>query len=183
MPPGSGFTFGVTTTGTPAPALSATGLPAGVTFADNGNGSGTLTGLASVASGSYPITFTATNIAGTTSQAFTLVVTAATIPTFTSAANATEPYHTAFNFTVQTTGAPIPTLTSSALPTGVTFHDNGNNTGTLSGTNAVTPSSYPITFTATNIAGTATQSFTLVVTAQSTPTITSPTTGQSGEPG
>ncbi len=139
VPPGSGFTFAVTATGTAPLALSASGLPAGVTFVDNGGGSGTLTGLNSVASGSYTITFTATNAFGTTSQTFTLVVTAASIPTFTSANSVTEPYHTAFTFTVQTTGAPAPALTSSALPPGVTFHDNGNNTGTLSGTNSGRP--------------------------------------------
>jgi len=176
VPPGSGFTFAVTATGTPTPALSASGLPTGVTFVDNGGGSGTLTGLNNVASNTYAITLTATNSAGTATQPFTLVVSAASVPTFTSVNSATEPYHTAFNFTVQTTGAPTPTLTTSALPAGVTFHDNGNNTGTLSGTNSVVPFSYGITFTATNSAGTATQTFTLVVSAQSTPTITAPTT-------
>ncbi len=174
--PGSAHTFAVTATGSPIPALSASGLPTGVTFADNGGGSGTLTISSGVASGTYDITFTATSPAGTATQAFTLVVSAATIPTFTSVNSVTEPYHTAFTFTVQTTGAPPPTLTSSALPPGVAFHDNGNNTGTLSGTNSVTASSYAITFTATNSAGTATQAFTLVVSAQSTPTITAPTT-------
>ena len=183
VPPGAGFTFAVTATGTPKPALSATGLPAAVTFVDNGGGNGTLTGLNSVASGSYAITFTATNSAGTTSQAFTLVVTAASAPTFTSGNSATEPFHTAFNFTVQTTGAPTPAITASAFPPGVTFHDNGNNTGTLSGTNSVVPFSYGITFTATNSAGTVTQTFTLVVSAQSAPTITSPTTSNPVNPG
>ena len=183
VPPGSGFTFAVTATGTPTLALSAAGLPAGVTFVDNGGGSGTLTGLNSVASGTYTITFTATNGFGTTSQTFTLVVSAASIPTFTSANSVTEPYHTAFTFTVQTTGAPIPALTSSALPPGVSFHDNGNNTGTLSGTASVVPFSYNITFTATNSAGAPTQTFTLVVSALSTPTITFPTAASPVDPG
>ena len=183
-PPGSGFSIAVTATGTPTPSLSASApLPAGVTFADNGGGHGTLTGTNNVAPNTYTITFTATNSAGTATQVFTLVVSAASAPTFTSANSVTEPYHTAFSFTVRTTGAPTPTITSSALPPGVTFVDNGNNTGTLSGTNSVVPFSYGITFTATNSAGTATQSFTLVVSAQSTPTITSPTVANPENPG
>ena len=45
----------------------------------------------------------------------------------------------------------------------MTFVDNGSGSGTLAGTNAVAVGSYPITFTATNSVGTATQNFTLVV--------------------
>jgi Putative Ig domain len=50
-------------------------------------------------------------------------------------------------------------------PSGVTFTDNGNGTGTLSGTPATgTAASYPITFTATNgIGAPAVQNFTLTV--------------------
>ena len=55
---GATGSFTVTTTGSPTAALSKTGsLPSGVTFTDNGNGTATLTGLASLAT-SYPITIT-----------------------------------------------------------------------------------------------------------------------------
>ncbi len=41
------FTFDVTTSDTPAnPTLTATGLPAGLTFMDNGNGTGVINGPA-----------------------------------------------------------------------------------------------------------------------------------------
>ena len=70
-------------------------------------------------------------------------------------------------FTVTTTGFPAPTLTlgGAALPAGVTFVDNGNGTGTLSGTPAAgTGGTYAITFTATNgVGSTAPQAFTLTV--------------------
>jgi hypothetical protein len=71
-------TFTVTTSGVPTPSLSASGaLPAGVTFVDNANGTGTLAGTpAAGTSGTYPITFTAAN--GNTPdavQSFTLTIT------------------------------------------------------------------------------------------------------------
>ena len=65
----------VTTTGEPAPALSdnSATLPAGITFTDNGNGTATIAGTPAAGSGgTYPVTITATNAAGTTSQSFVL---------------------------------------------------------------------------------------------------------------
>lgn len=72
---GSAGTFTVTSTGVPIATLSETGtLPSGVTFADNADGTATLSGT-STASGSYPLTITASNgIAPDATQAFTLVV-------------------------------------------------------------------------------------------------------------
>jgi hypothetical protein len=85
-------------------------------------------------------------------------------PSITSASNTTFTQGASGSFTVTATGTPTPSLTESgSLPNGVTFHDNGNGTATLSGTAAVL-GSYPITFTASNGIGTpATQSFTLTV--------------------
>ncbi len=80
--------FSVTTTGTPDPSLTETGaLPAGVTFVDNGNGTATLAGTPTTG-GSFPITLTASNLTGTTTQSFVLTVPVA--PTITSAATATS---------------------------------------------------------------------------------------------
>jgi len=70
------------------------------------------------------------------------------------------------SFTVTATGYPTPSISSSgALPSGVTFVDNGNGTATLSGTPAFGSSgTYPLTFTASSGFGTdATQNFTLIV--------------------
>jgi Putative Ig domain len=174
---GTAFSFTVTTTGTPAPTLTHAGtLPSGITFTDNGNGTATLSGTAAAsAKGPYPITFTAKNSTGTASQAFVLTV--ANPPAFSSAATATETAGTAFTFTVNTTGYPTAALTAAGAPAGVSFSDNGNGSGTLSGTTAVAAGSYPITFTAKNAGGTTTQSFTLTVNAAGTkvpvPTFTS----------
>jgi hypothetical protein len=84
----------------------------------------------------------------------------------TSANNTTFTVGAAGSFTVTTTGSPSPSLTETgALPSPVTFKNNGNGTATLSGTPAGgTAGSYPITITASNGVGTAaTQAFTLTV--------------------
>lgn len=82
---GNAGSFSVTTTGFPAPSLSEIGsLPAGVTFADNGDGTATFSGTPAVGSaGSYPLTVTA-RISGQgdvsqASQSFTLSVDAAPV--------------------------------------------------------------------------------------------------------
>src|SRR5271167_4529708 len=172
---GTAGTFTVTTTGgVPTPALSETGaLPTGVTFTDNGNGTGKLSGTpAAGTGGSYPITIKATNTAGTGSQAFTLTVDQTA--TISSANNTTFTVGAAGTFNVTTTGGiPTPALTETgALPAGVTFTDNGNGTATLAGTpGAGTGGTYAITLKATNTAGTGTRAFTLTV--DQAPAITS----------
>jgi large repetitive protein len=177
---GAAGSFTVTTSGFPLPTLARGGvaLPAGVTFVDNGNGTGTLSGTPSAGTGgTYAITFTATNTAGASApQAFTLTVNQA--PAITSANTANFTVGQAGTFTVTTTGFPTATITRTgvALPTGVTFVDNGNGTATLSGTPAAgTAGAYAFTLTAANgVTPDATQSFTLNVNAP--PAITSANT-------
>ncbi len=160
-------TFSVTTTGTPTSSITETGgLPAGVTFVDNGNGTATLSGTPGAGtSGTYPITIKAHNGVGVdASQSFTLTVN--TAPVITSGTSTTFTVGTLGTFSVTTTGTPNPTLTETgALPTGVTFVDNGNGTATLSGTpGAGTAGIYSITIKAHNGIGTdASQTFTLTV--------------------
>jgi hypothetical protein len=86
----------------------------------------------------------------------------------TSAASAQFPTGASSSFTVTTdaTEWPIPTLSESgALPSGVTFHDNGDGTATLTGTpTAAVAGSYPLEITASNgVAPDATQQFALAV--------------------
>jgi subtilisin-like proprotein convertase family protein len=161
---GTAGSFTVSATGVPAPTIGRSGtLPSGVTFVDNGNGTGTLSGMPAVGSGgTYPITFTATNGAGSPSQSFTLTVNEA--PTITSANNVTFVFGAPDSFTVTTTGdLPMTINEAGALPSGITFTDNGNGTGTLSGT-ATASGTFPITFTASNgVGSSAAQSFTLTV--------------------
>ncbi|MEA2610029.1 MAG: hypothetical protein QOJ75_2272 [Chloroflexota bacterium] len=164
---GSAGTFAVTTTGSPTPAVSQTGaLPTGVTFTPNANGTATLAGTpATGTAGTYPLVLTAANgISPNATQNFTLTVNAA--PAITSANAVSFTVGSSGTFTVTTTGHPNATVgESGALPSGVTFANNGNGTATIAGTPATgTDATYPITFTATNgISPDATQSFTLTV--------------------
>ena len=63
-------------TGYPVPALTEGGtLPAGLTFTDNGNGTGDIAGTpAPGSSGRYPVTITAASGLGPASESFTIVV-------------------------------------------------------------------------------------------------------------
>jgi hypothetical protein len=95
-------------------------------------------------------------------------------PAITSASSTTFTVGSSGFFTVTTTGTPTPTLTmSGALPTGLTFTDNGNGTATLAGTPAANMGGvYSLSITAGNGATpNATQSFTLTV--DQPPSITS----------
>jgi len=172
---GSAGSFTVTThAGFPtATTVTESGsLPSGVTFTDNGDGTATLAGTpASGTGGSYPLTLTATNTVGHTDQAFTLTVTASTV--ITSADHTTFAVGSAGSFTVTTSPTATSITSSGALPSGVTFHDNGNGTATLAGTPAAgTGGSYSLTITASNgVPPNSVQSFTLTVT--EVPTITS----------
>jgi large repetitive protein len=67
--------FTVTTTGSPTPSIAESGaLPEGVTFFDNGNGTGSLNGFPST-TGTFPISFTASNgVNPNATQSFTLQV-------------------------------------------------------------------------------------------------------------
>ncbi len=106
--------------------------------------------------------FTAGNLVGTAA------------PNITSAASTTLTIGAAGSFTVTSTGAPVAALSESgALPSGVSFTDNGDGTATLAGTPAAgTGGTYALTITASNgVAPDATQNFTLTV--DQAPAITS----------
>jgi hypothetical protein len=167
--------FTVLTTGAPVPTLTESGaLAAGVTFADNADGTASLSGTpADGTGGTYSFTITASNGVGDdATQNFILAVDQA--PAITSAGTTTFREGTSGTFIVQTTGFPAASLNESGtLPRGVAFTDNGNGTATLAGTPAVGMSgNYTLAIIAHNSSGAdATQSFTLTV--NTGPSITS----------
>jgi autotransporter-associated beta strand protein len=173
---GQAGNFAITTTGFPKPTLTESGsLPGGVTFHDNGNGTGSLAGMPFASTGgTYSFTITAHNGVGAdATQAFTLTIDQA--PAITSPTGTTFTVDTSGTFTVNTTGFPTVSLTESgALPNGVTFTDNGNGTATLAGIpGSSAGGSYSLTITGHNGVGLdATQTFTLTV--DQPPGITNP---------
>jgi hypothetical protein len=86
-------------------------------------------------------------------------------PTFASADNATFTNDVAGSFQIVTTGTPVPTLTEGGiLPYGMGFDPAGSRIwGTPSVLHSGRAGPFSITLTATNSAGTTTQSFTLFV--------------------
>jgi hypothetical protein len=153
---GSTGSFTPTASGTPTPTITESGaLPGGVTFSG-----GVLSGDPT-ATGTFPISFTATNGIGNPAvQDFTLTVNS--VPAFTSADGATFSVNGPGTFTVAASGFPTPSFTEDGSLDGLSFNDNGDGTATLSGTPTAT-GSFPITFYAANSAGTTPQSFTLTV--------------------
>ena len=155
--------------------MSETGaLPSGVTFVDNGDGTATLAGTpAAGTSRSYPLQITASNgVSPDAVQSFVLTVDQP--PTITSANSTTFETNQAGSFTVDTSGYPAPAMSETgALPSGVTFVDNGDGTATLAGTpDAGTGGIYPLQITASNgVSPDAVQSF--VLTVDQPPAITS----------
>ncbi|MGA2231470.1 MAG: putative Ig domain-containing protein [Tepidisphaeraceae bacterium] len=172
--------FTVTTTGFPTAAVTESGaLPSGVAFVDNHNGTATLSGTPAAGTGaSYVLTLTANNaVTPNATQMFTLTVDQA--PSITSAPAKAFTTGAAGTFSITTSAFPIPTLVENgALPSGVTFVDNGNGTATLSGTPAAgAGGTYGVAITAANgISPSAVQA--LILTVDQAPAITSaPSTG------
>jgi hypothetical protein len=178
----------MSTTGFPMPTLGFTGtLPNGITFVDNLNGTGTLGGTAAVGSGGNytTVAITASNAAGAAIPHPVNPIIIREAPAFLSGTTTTFTVGTAGTFSITTRGFPRPALTETgALPTGVTFTDNGNGSATLAGTPATgTDGTYLLTLKATNTVSTATQTFTLQVNAGPAITSTNNTTFTVGTAG
>ena len=167
---GTAGSFPVAACGRPTPTvtLKSGALPAAVRFTG-----GSLTGTPATGTGNtYPLVFEATNAGGTVDQNFTLTVNEA--PAIANPNAATFVVGTPGRFTFIAHGFPASTLShTGALPTGVTFTDNGNGTATLAGpASAGTGGTYLLTITAHNgVSPDATQAFTLTV--NEAPAITS----------
>src|SRR5262249_26231597 len=150
---GTAGTFTVTATGAPTPALStADALPNGLTFTDNGDGTGTIAGTPAAGSArDYQLHLVAANGAlpnGT--QTLTLKVKQA--PVFTSSGTATFQVGVAGSFTVTADAVPPANFTlHGTLPPGLTFTDNGDGTATIAGTpSAGSTGNYNVTISAAN---------------------------------
>ncbi|WP_349866110.1 putative Ig domain-containing protein [Leifsonia sp. WHRI 6310E] len=135
---GSAGSFTVTTTGRPTadPIAVAGTLPAGLTFTDHHDGTATIAGTPAAKTGGVrTLSLTAGNGVGT-AAAQTLTLTVQEAPVLTGSAVATATAGQSFGFTVTTDrGYPVPTIAvTGTLPAGLAFVDNGDGTGTISGT-------------------------------------------------
>jgi alpha-tubulin suppressor-like RCC1 family protein len=162
---GGAFSFRVTTTGSPPAVISKKGtLPSGVSFKYLGGGTASISGTpAHSASGAYPVTLTARNKTATATQAFTLTVTRA--PGLRKIPEAAAEVGVTLSLAITATGYPAPALTESgSLPAGLSFTSNPDGTAAIAGIPLPgSGGSYPITVTAANASGTASQSRILTV--------------------
>lgn len=158
---GSTFNVAATATSGLTVAITTSGVCSG-----SGNGSATVT----ITSGTGTCTVhynQAGNADYNAAAEVTEDVAATEGPAFTSVDNTTFGINSFGTFTITTSGNPTPTIshTAGALPTGVSFVDNGDGTATLSGTPALgTAGDYTLQLEAANgILPDAIQVFTLTV--------------------
>jgi dienelactone hydrolase len=157
---GQPYSYTVTMTGSPAPGLSASGLPAWLSLTGN-----VLSGTPPTAGTTGTITLTASNgVSPDGTQSFVINVRALMPPSITSAPITAATVGQPYSYTITTTGNPAPSLsTVDDLPEWLSF--NGN---VLSGT-PTNAGSLALTLIADNgVNPSATQSFTVTTSAANT---------------
>jgi large repetitive protein len=145
--------------GPPAPALSATGLPAWLSF-DTSTGALTGTPAATDVGLSCVITITASNGTNPDAQQAFQITVSGTAPMFTSSPVVDAFVDRHYSYVVSAAGLPAVTLSANA-PAWLTFDAA---TGTLSGVPSVSDvGEWPVEITADTGWGTAMQTFTITV--------------------
>ena len=154
----TGFT--INSTGGAIASFGINATPAGMSFNTT---TGALTGTPTTVAAATVYTVTATNAVGSATQTFSLTV-SISAPSFTlSSSSETRTVNTAATgFTINSTGGDIASFSINATPAGMSFNTA---TGALTGTPTTVASSTVYTITATNASGSATQTFTLTVSA------------------
>ena len=156
---GTPFSYAIIATGTPT-GYTASPLPAGLSLNTT---TGVISGTPTTA-GTTTVALGATNATGTTTGTLTITVGAAVVtPVITTPPGGTTPTGAVgapFNYPVTATGTPT-SYTASPLPPGLSINPT---TGVISGT-PTAPGTTVVTITATNPAGTATTTVTIVVAA------------------
>ena len=134
------LTFGVSASDPDAtiPTLTTSTLPAGATFIDHANGTGTFNWTPTFTqAGVYNITFYAGDGTAIDSEIVAVTVTDAGNQAPVLAAigprSTAENVNLTFGVSASDPDATIPTLTTSTLPTGASFVDNANGTGLSTG--------------------------------------------------
>lgn len=178
------FLISTCNSGNPVPTITKSTTqppPLWVLLQDNHDGTATLTfnPPSTITSQTvFSFGFVATNITnGTTNQvSVTFSLTVDVAPTFTSSSPTSANVSPgSINMVIaRTSGSPLPTLSATGNPGTTTFKDNGDGTGTLTGT--VAAGTYVISLGALNPVGSVSNTFTLTVSGVTNPTISFPTT-------
>ncbi|MBI5767103.1 MAG: putative Ig domain-containing protein [Verrucomicrobia bacterium] len=166
---GTAYTaFTVTASNSPT-AMTATGLPPGLTMSNTGVISGTPT-----QAGTFSAAVTATNATGSNTSPVVITINLPpNLPAFTGSTTLAGVQGTAFNFTPAFANGPFTNFTATGLPTGLAISAT---TGAITGTPTVS-GTFTVNVTATNAGGSTTVAFTLTLNPPaSAPTITGATT-------
>ena len=158
---GSAFIYQISADSSPT-SFNATGLPGGLSI---NTSNGLISGTPNVAAGTFNVTLSATNTAGTGTA--TLVLTLRAAPVITSTLTATATRGTAFTYQIAADSSPT-SFNATGLPGGLSINTS---TGQISGTPNVAAATFNVTISATNTTGTGTA--TLVLTLRAAPVITS----------
>jgi hypothetical protein len=155
---GNTLAFGVSASDVDAetPTLTALGLPLNATFTDNGDGTGSFSFTPALdQSGIHLVSFIATDAGlAADTEIVTITVTETNqMPVLAAigAQSVTEGLLLSVGISATDGDGSTPILTTSALPTGATFIDNGNGTGSLAWTPTfIQAGVYNVTFRATD---------------------------------
>jgi len=156
------------------PTLTTSTLPTNASFTDNGDGTGTFDFTPDYTqSGSYPVTFYASDGVATDSELITITVTNTNRDPVLAAIGAqtvAEGANLNFIATATDPDGTIPTMTTSTLPANATYTDNGDGTGTFDFNPDFTQAgSYPVTFYASDGVATDSEIVTITVTGTNLP--------------
>ncbi len=155
-----GFTLNFNTSATDAdgtnPAMTAVNVPVNATYTDNGNGTGSFSFTPTfLQNGVYNVTFIASDgtLADSEIVAITVVDAGNQAPVLAAIGpkSVTEGANLNFNVSATDVDATTPTLIAQVLPSGATFVDNANGTGTFNFTPSFIQSGvYNVRFIATD---------------------------------
>jgi len=151
---GTAFNYTIAASNSPA-SFGASPLPAGLSI---NTSTGLISGTPTTA-GTYPVTLTATNAAGTGNKTLTITVSPAVVaPVISSASTAAGTVGTAFSYTITASNTPT-SYAATGLPAGVTVNTT---TGVVSGTPTAS-GTFTATVSATNAGGTGNKTVTITV--------------------
>jgi hypothetical protein len=176
---------GYQASGSPAPVLSAVGLPSGLTLQSTGPGTAKIAGTPAAGTGGvHNVTIGAMSAAGSDPTPLEVELTVNEDPTV-AGPTSIEVIETIDGPAVQytSTGFPAATLaiTAGSLPAGMTFLPGPGGTATIDGApDANTAGTYNVTITGTNLAGSDSHDVTITVVPLLTITTTSLPNGAHG---
>ncbi|HRV94864.1 MAG TPA: putative Ig domain-containing protein, partial [Anaerolineae bacterium] len=157
------YTYDVASLGDPSPTYTlAITSPSGMSI-DEDSG---IVEWTPDAAGSYSVTVSAHNSEGSDSQTFSVAVTEPSSPVITSTPILTGFTSQLYSYDIEATGSPTPTYALSVFPDGMEIDQTS---GLISWTPS-DPGDYAVSATASNSVGTVTQTFSISVSVDGTPT-------------